>query len=335
MATIRDVSKASGLSIATVSRALRTPEKVSQTSLKKVQEVIDKLGYRPNMLSQKFRHKRANTLVVLVPNIDTQFFLRVIIGIEQVAQKNGYSVLIGDTRNSTERELAYINLVETRQADGVIQLSPHCASSSSLPRAHVPTVSAVGIENTPYPTVRIDNVAATRTVVDYLLANGHKRIGVISGLKDNPNTIIRIAGYQQSLAAAGIEFEPSLIIEGNFRLHSGLNAAENFARMDINKRPTAIICMNDEMAIGAIKGLKNYNLKVPDDISVTGFDNIELSNYSDPPLTTVSQPAVLLGEKSAELLIQLINGEQPSDSDIILPYEFIIRKSSGALKKTR
>jgi LacI family repressor for deo operon, udp, cdd, tsx, nupC, and nupG len=327
MSTIRDVSKEAGLSIATVSRALSAPEKVSKNSLKKVHEAIDKLQYRPNMLSQKFRNKTANCIVVLVPDIANLFFTRVIRGIENIAQKRGFSVLLGDTRDSSQREKEYINLVETRQADGIIQLRPYSADDSALPLPLVKAVNASGCENTPYPTVRIDNFGAAKEVVNYLISIGHKRIGVISGLQNNPHTIDRIKGYKQALAEADITFEPGLVVEGDFTLWSGLNASERFTRME--DIPTAIFCMNDEMAIGAIKGLKSKGLRLPQDISITGFDDLEVSRYCDPPLTTVAQPAEKVGEKSAELLFQLIDGQTPSQTEYVLPVEFVIRQSTA------
>ena len=328
MATIRDVSKEAGLSIATVSRAISNPEKVSKDSLKKVQKAIDKLQYQPNMLSQKFRNKRSNTIVVLVPNFSNLFFAKVIGGIEDIAQKNGYSVLLGDTRNSHQRTQDYVNLVETRQADGIIQLRPHYEGQSILPKKNVIAVNAGGCEFTPYPSVRIDNTDAAEKVISYLIDNGHRRIGVISGMPDNPHTRDRIKGYQQGLAKAGITFDDSLVTAGDFTLLSGFNAVQHFIQMP--ERPTAIFCMNDEMAIGAIKGLKQQHIQVPQDISVIGFDNLDVSNYCDPPLTTVSQPAVEIGEKAAELLFQLIHGEQPTQTEYIMPYEFVVRQSTGS-----
>lgn len=326
MSTIRDVSKEAGLSIATVSRALSAPEKVSKDSLKKVHAAIEKLQYRPNMLSQKFRNKTANIIVVLVPDIANLFFTTVIRGIESVAQKRGFSVLLGDTRDSMQREQEYINLVETRQADGIIQLRPYRADDTTLPKPLVLAVNASGCENTPYPAVRIDNVGVAKEIVNYLISLGHERIGVITGLANNPHSIDRLKGYRQALVEANIPFEPSLVAEGDFTLWSGLNASEHFTRME--KPPTAIFCMNDEMAIGAMKGLKSKGLKIPQDISITGFDDLEVSRYVDPPLTTVSQPAEKLGEKSAELLFQLIDNQQPSQTEYVLPVELVIRQST-------
>ncbi len=334
MSTIRDVSRAAGVSIATVSRALSSPDKVSKNTLKKVNAAIEELQYRPNMLSQRFRNKTANCIVVLVPDIANLFFTTVIKGIENVAQKRGFSVLLGDTRDSSNRELEYINLVETKQADGIIQLRPYAENDSALPKQSVKAVNASGCEDTPYPAVRIDNIGAAEEVVKYLISTGHRRIGIISGLPNNPHSIDRLRGYKRALNSAGIKFDPSIVTEGDFSFWSGMNASEHFIRMSDSDRPTAIFCMNDEMAIGAIKGFKAKGIRVPEQMSITGFDDLEFSRYCDPPLTTVSQPAELIGVKSAELLFQLIDGETPNQTEYILPIEFIIRQSTGVPRKT-
>ncbi len=330
MSTIRDVAKEVGCSTATVSRALSNPEKVSKASLKRIHTAIDKLQYRPNMLSQQFRNKQAKTIVILVPDIANLFFSTVISGIENVAQNKGFNVLLGDTRDSSEREANFVKLVETKQADGIIQLRPY-SEDSLLPRKFVTAVNACGCENTPYPSVRIDNIDAARQVTEYLISLGHKKIGIISGLNDNPHTIDRMQGYLLALADAGIEFDKNLVAEGDFNLWSGLNASDHFARME--EPPTAIVSMNDEMAIGAMKGLKSKGFRIPEDISITGFDDNPFSKYCDPPLTTVAQPAEKLGEKAAQLLFQLIEGESEKQSEFVLPIDFIIRQSTAPPKK--
>jgi len=175
MSTIRDVAKEVGCSTATVSRALSNPEKVSKANLKRIHAAIDKLEYRPNMLSQQFRNKQANTIVILVPDIANLFFSTVISGIENVAQSKGFNVLLGDTRDSSKREKNFIKLVETKQADGVIQLRPY-SEDSLLPKKFVTAVNACGCENNPYPAVRIDNVDAAKQIVDYLISLGHKKL---------------------------------------------------------------------------------------------------------------------------------------------------------------
>lgn len=324
MSNIREVAQLAGVSVATVSRALTTPEKVSPASLKKVREAIKTVGYRPNLLARNFRATRSFTIVVLVPDITNPFFSQVIQAIEDRAQQKGYAVLLGDTRESQKREQEYVQRVETRLADGVIQLRPQSMSPSSK---EIPWVNACGVEITPGPSIRIDNVAATKTIVEYLLSLGHKRVGVITGLKDNPHSIDRLEGYKQGLQDAGIKFDRSLVAEGDFSMWSGQGAAHQFFQLEDG--PTAICCFNDEMAIGAIQACKARGLRVPDDISVTGFDDISYARYSDPGLTTIAQPSEEIGKIALDILVRIIEGEDLSNQRVVLPTQFIIRGSTG------
>ena len=332
MSSIREVSRVAGVSIATVSRALSTPEKVSKKSLRKVQEAVEKVHYRPNMMARNFRAARSHSIVVLVPNLANLHFATVIRSLEEEAHKNGYSVLLGDTGGSEERDQEYMNLVETRQADGAIQLLAH-AKGAPPPPDHIAIVNACGAEDTPYACVRIDNAEASKTVVDYLISLGHRRIGVISGLKSNPHSIDRLKGYTQALSNAGIPFDANIVVEGDFTIASGPNAANHFAAM--KNRPTALFCMNDEMAIAAIQGLRNHDIKIPEEMSITGFDDIEFSRISDPPLTTVSQPAKEIGKVAMRTLLKKINGEGIAQETIVLPHELIVRKSTALAQKQK
>ena len=327
MSNIREVAQAAGVSVATVSRAISNPEKVSPASLKKVKDAINAVGYRPNLLARNFRAARSYAIVVLVPDITNPYFSQVIQAIEDRAQQKGYAVLLGDTRESSKREQEYVNRVETRLADGVIQLRPQSMSASTL---DIPWVNACGCVGTPGPSVRVDNIAASKTIVDHLLALGHKRIGVISGLRKNPHTIDRLEGYKQSLKEADIPFDKELIAEGDFTMWSGKNAAHHFFQQ--RELPTAICCMNDEMAIGAIQSIKAKGMCVPTDISVTGFDDINYAKYWDPGLTTIAQPAEDIGRISFDTLLRIIDGEDLSQQEIVLPTEFIVRQSTSAPK---
>lgn len=327
MSSIREVAREAGVSVATVSRALSAPEKVSKKAMAKVQRAIEAVGYRPNMLARNFRSARSYAIVVLVPDIANPFYSLVIRAIEDRAQQKGYAVLLGDTRGAPEREVEYIRRVETRLADGLLQLRPDSASTRNVIPPDIAAVNACGCEDTRGPSVRIDNRGAARTLVDYLISLGHRRIGVISGLKDNPHAIDRLAGYRESLAAHNIEFDPTLIAEGDFTMWSGLNSAVQFCNM--RERPTAVFCMNDEMAIGAMQTLKARGFRVPEDISVTGFDDIAYAKYADPSLTTMAQPAEELGKMATDMLLKLIDGEPLGQSECVLPTEFIIRKSTA------
>jgi LacI family repressor for deo operon, udp, cdd, tsx, nupC, and nupG len=327
MSNIRDVARLAGVSVATVSRALSNPEKVSDDSLEKVHNAIAQVGYRPNMLARNFRSARAYAVVVLVPDIANPFYSLFIRALEDRAQQKGYAVLLGDTRGTPEREMDYIRRVETRLADGIVQLRPSSEKSQNNIPPDIPCVNACGCEYTTGPAIRIDNRAAAKTMVSYLISLGHKRIGVISGLKDNPHAIDRLEGYKEALAEAGIPFEKDLIAEGDFTMWSGLNAAFQFCNMKV--RPTAVFSMNDEMAIGAMQTLKNQGIRIPEDMSVTGFDDIAYSKYSDPSLTTISQPAEEMGKMAMDMLLKVIEGEPLSQRECVLPTEFIIRKSTG------
>ncbi|WP_448249691.1 LacI family DNA-binding transcriptional regulator [Thalassotalea agariperforans] len=331
MSNIREVAELAGVSTATVSRAISNPDKVSEKALKKVQDAIDKIGYKPNMMARNFRFHRAYSILVLVPDLANAFFSTVVKGIEDVARTKGYSILLGDTRDSLDREKEYLRLLNTSQADGVIQLRPHREEDmSTFVNADFPVVNACGCIGTPYPTVRIDNMAAQKTVVDYLISLGHTKIAAVTGLSDNPHSIRRLEGYKQSLAQAGIPFEKSLVFEGDFSKWSGLNAATQFVHMD--NRPTAVVSFNDEMAIGLIKGFKTAGLSVPSDVSVTGFDDMEVSKYIDPTLTTISQPATELGKTAMNLLFRLLDDKEITQTEYVLPFEFLVRESTSAPK---
>lgn len=328
MSNIREVAEIAGVSVATVSRALTNPEKVSDESLKKVHAAIQSVGYRPNLLARNFRAAKSFAVVVLVPDITNPFFSQVIQSIEDRAQQRGYAVLLGDTRESSKREQDYVDRVETRLADGVIQLRPQ---SMSAIRQTIPWVNACGCEGTPGPSIRVDNIKASKTIVDHLVALGHRRIGVISGRRDNPHSIDRLQGYKKGLEQAGLPFSEGLVMEGDFTLWSGQAAASRF--FGLEQMPTAICCMNDEMALGAIQTLKSRGLRVPEDISVTGFDDIHYAKYWDPALTTIAQPAEEIGKVAMDLLLRIIEGEDLANLEVLLSTQFMVRQSTAAAPK--
>ncbi|WAJ70591.1 LacI family DNA-binding transcriptional regulator [Catenovulum adriaticum] len=325
MSNIREVAKRAGVSIATVSRAFTNPDKVSQSSLKKVMDAVDEVGYRPNMMARNFRSTKSYAVVVLVPDFANLFFSKVIRAIQETGQKHGYNILLGETRDSKEREADYLKLVETRQADGVIQLSPHIPEQELLPHPHISAVAACGACDTPYASVRMDHIAASFSIVNYLISMGHRKIGCISGLSDNPHSRDRLKGYKQALAKAGIDFDDSLLYEGNFTMQSGHDAGVYFAQL--SQRPTAVFSMNDLMAVGAIKSFKEHNIRVPQDISITGFDDLDFATYTDPALTTIRQPAEEMGKKAMLLLLQILDGKPPTQQEFILKHEFVLRDS--------
>lgn len=328
--SIRQVARQAGVSIATVSRALTTPDKVSDKTLKKVLAQVERSRYKPNLLARNFRSKRAYAVVVLVPNIANPFYAEIIRGIEQVAQQHGYAVLLGDTEGREDREAYYTGLVETRQADGLIQLHARLpkAARSAGGGLEIPLVNACEyIEDAPCPRVGIDNAAAAREMTAYLIGLGHRRIGTVLGPNSSPLTSDRLRGYKLALKSAKIAVDDSLIAQGDFTLSSGSAAtAQLFQSKD---PPTAVFCFNDEMALGALRWLKSTGRSVPQDVSVVGFDDIEFASFCDPPLTTIEQPTREIGNKAMSVLFEMLSGGKPEPALHTLPTKLIVRESAA------
>lgn len=329
MSNIREVADLAGVSVATVSRTLQQPEVVSQKTRSKVMSAIDALDYKPNLMAVKFRSGKTHNLVVLVPTVANVFFARVIAGMQTAAEECGYSLLLGNTLGDEKVELQYAKLVQTSQADGIIQLrafNPFLGESSGT--GMLPMVNACEVlDSAQFPTVSLDNQRAAKAMTSHLISLGHSRIAMIKGPNSSPLTRDRMLGYKEALSQAGMEFDESLLFDGDFSLQSGYRAAEKM--LSDNEPPTAVFCENDEMAIGAVQRIKKAGLSVPEDISVAGFDNISFSAFCDPPLTTIAQPAEEFGRTAVNLLIDVLNGKTQKALKVILPFELITRDSTG------
>ena len=331
MANIRDVADNAGVSVATVSRTLQQPERVSPKTRTKVMAAVQAVGYKPNLMAVKFRSGKTHNLVVLVPTVANVFFARVISGMQEAAAERGYSILLANTLGSNEIENHYAKMVSTSQADGLIQLRAHNPFDLTMINDNglLPMVNACEvIDNGQYPVVSLDNRAAAKAMTEHLLALGHKRIAMIKGPNSSPLTQERLNGYKDALRDADIPFDEHLLFDGDFTLQAGYNAGESISRL--SERPTAVFCENDETAIGAMQAFKQASLRVPQDISVAGFDDIAFSAFVDPPLTTIAQPAEEFGRTAVALLVDLLNGKIRKAPKVIMPFELIVRESTGA-----
>ena len=331
MVSIKDVAKLAGVSTATVSRALANPDKVQASTRDRVLTVVEQSGYVKNSLASSFRTKRAHSIVVLVPDITNSFFSNIIQGIESVARKAGYRILLGDMQNDPDNALSYGELCAQRQADGVICLGrtipfPYAKSRNSIDPNWPPLVMACEFDAViPIPGVGIDNVGAAREAVRYLAAQGHSHIAYINGPEDSPLCIDRLKGYCAGMVELGIPDTRELVYSGDFSLDSGADAAHAILAGD--KLPTAILAANDAMVIGALQVIKKQGLRVPEDISMVGFDDIKFAAYCDPPLTTIRQPRTQIGELSMQMMLDILNGVDPGLSRRELPHELVIRDS--------
>lgn len=330
MSNIREVAELAGVSVATVSRALQQPELVSLKTRNKVLAAVKQAGYKPNLMAVKFRQGKSHNLVVLVPTVANVFFARVISGMQQAAHQRQYSLLLCNTQADPQLEVSYARMVQTSQADGLIQLRANnpFAQLEFQTEGLLPMVNLCEVlDKIACPTVVLDNRAAACAMTEHLLALGHRRIAMIKGPARSPLTRDRVAGYRDALQAANVPFAEELLCPGDFTLQAGHKAAGEL--LQLAEPPSAIFCENDEMAIGAIQRLKQQGLRVPDDVSVAGFDDISFAAFCDPPLTTIAQPAEEFGSTAVNLLIDLLEGKLSKAPKVILPFELIKRSSTG------
>ena len=336
--TIYEVAKRAGVSTATVSRVLSQPDVVSPDTRRRVLRAVEQLGYTPNSAAKNLRTLRTGKLLVTVPDISNPFFSLILQGIEEAAQREGYAVLLGDTQHDAEREERYAMMLPRKEADGLIFLGHRLPkAAAALVRAMAPRCAPVvnGCEFSPrvgVPSVHIDNAKAASEAMDHLYRLGHRRIGIVTGPLVSPLSRDRLSGATARAKRAKAERD-FIVMNGDFSIESGSVAAERLlGRRD---PPTAIFCFNDEMAMGALETAKRRHVRVPDDLSVVGFDDIRFARYTDPPLTTVAQPMRAIGEGTVRLLLEILASDTAAKpGSVTLPHTLTIR-SSTAPPRTR
>ncbi|WP_263862215.1 DNA-binding transcriptional regulator CytR [Vibrio panuliri] len=330
MATMKDVAQLAGVSTATVSRALMNPEKVSSATRKRVEDAVLEAGYSPNSLARNLRRNESKTIIAIVPDICDPYYTEIIRGIEDAAMEHGYIVLLGDSAQQKKRENSFVNLVFTKQADGMLLLGTDLPFDVSKPEQKNLPPMVMACEFAPeleLPTVHIDNLTSAFEVVNYLTQLGHKRIAQISGPQDAALCQFRQQGYLQALRRAGISMNPSYSIHGNFSFEDGAKAVRQL--LTLPEPPTAIFCHNDAMAIGAIQEAKRLGLRVPQDLSVVGFDDIQFAQYCDPPLTTISQPRYEIGRQAMLMMLEILRGHDVRTGSRLLETNLVVRKSAA------
>ena len=331
--SIKEVARLANVSIATVSRCVNSPEKVTEKTRLKVQEAIRKTGYSPNTLAQSFRRGRTNLVMVVLPSIGDPFFTDVMRGIRTAAKAKGYSVLIEETQFNTMTADEIGTMLVSRQTDGIILLasmSPFGTEIlSATSRRRLPIVigcETVSPELSDLPSVHIDNVVAAKEATNYLIAMGHKRVALIYGQETSLLTRDREYGYRAAMREANLPIEEGWVVEGELTLYGAIRATRNL--LSHEHRPTAIFCANDEMAIGALHAIKSAGLTVPGDISLVGFDDSRYAEVLDPPLSTLGQPAEEIGERVMYRLCREIDDERagPQEPELV-PHKLIVRQS--------
>ena len=322
-----------GVSIATVSRCINNPEKVTEKTRLKVQKAILETGYSPNTLAQSFRRGRTNLVMVVLPSIGDPFFTDVMRGIRTAAKAKGYSVVIEETQFNTMTADEIGAMLVSKQTDGIILLASMSPFGTEIlsakSRRRLPIVigcETISPELAEFPSVHIDNVAAAKEATNYLISQGHRRIAMIYGQASSLLTKDREYGYRAAMKQARLTIEEGWVVEGELSIEGAIRATRKL--LNHQHRPTAIFCANDEMAIGCLHAVKSAGLCVPEDISVMGFDDIRYAEVADPPLTTIGQPAEEIGERVMYRLCREIeDGRNGETTPEIVPHELIVRQS--------
>lgn len=332
-ATMKDVAQKANVSTATVSRALMNPDKVSQSTRNRVEQAALEVGYLPQSLGRNMKRNESRTILVIVPDICDPFFSEIIRGIEVTAAEQEYLVLIGDCAHQNRQEKTFIDLIITKQIDGMLLLGSRLPFDAGVEEQRNLPPMVMANEFAPeleLPTVHIDNLTAAFNAVNYLHELGHRRIGCIAGPEEMPLCHYRLQGYVQALRRSGITVDPHYIARGNFTYEAGANALEQLLALPVP--PTAVFCHSDIMALGALSLAKRRGLKVPEDLSIIGFDNISLSEFCDPPLTTVAQPRFDIGREAMLLLLDQLHGHSVNSGSRLLDCELIVRGSTRKIR---
>ena len=330
MATILDVSREAGVSAATVSRVLNGKGQVSRVAARRALDAVEKLQYAPNVSARNLRRNESRIILILAPNVTNPYYTHIIAGIGKYAHQNGYSSFLCNTEGDPKQEEQVLNMLTRHQADGAILLATEQHSGWLAPYAERFALVQCSEYDPDLDIARvsIDNYEAASEAMHYLLALNHTRIGIISSVNKYASTALRMKGYLDSLQKAGIVPKEEYIrrATADYSFKSGFDAARNLLSQE--RRPTALFCISDMLALGAIASAREMGFRVPEDVTVIGFDDVEQTTMFHPHITTVAQPCFALGEKAAEMLKNQL-ARTPSPREVILPHKLIVRESSS------
>ena len=325
-ATIGQVAQAAGVSPSTVSRVLNGTAVVSEAKKRAIDEAIAQLGFVPNPIARGLAGGRTFSVGVVTQALDSPFYGTAMRGIEDELVPGGYNALFVSGHWNAAVEARCIEVLQSRRVDGVIVLTGRLTDQllKSYARMQPLVVTGRSLKAPGLFAMHFDNFEGGRLATQHLLQLGHRRIACIAGDSDHPDATERLRGYQAALEQAGIAYEPNLVVPGEYLEVSGLLAVDRL--LGTGQRFTAIFAANDQMAVGAALGLQRRALRVPEDVSIVGFDDLPTSQYAIPPLTSVEQPAYELGRLAAQGLLQMLAGGKPS---ITMPLPRLIARESS------
>lgn len=337
--SIKDIARLSGVSTATVSRTLSQPDRVSETTREAVMAVVDRHGYRVNSMARNLRRQRADSVLAIVPDLGNPFFSAIFAGLQETLSAQGTDLLVTDSRSALRGGRSLLAHLREARVDGLVCLDGGLpqAARAELKAPDIATRVVFACEwlaEGGFPSVRSDNRAGMRLAVDHLVNLGHRDIAYLSGPGGNVLDTERRAGVVEALASHGLALPGPRFGLGDFSLEAGRAAAAEF--LALTPRPTAVICASDQLAIGLASGLHARGLRVPDDVSLVGFDDIQTAEFVNPPLTTVRQDRLQIGAQAAGLLLrQLAGANCAPDKVVTLPVSLQVRGSTAAPSPAR
>ncbi|MCS6845984.1 MAG: LacI family transcriptional regulator [Caldilineales bacterium] len=338
--SIQDIAKVAGVSHSTVSRALRDSPLISLEVRQRIQRLAQEMGYTPNQVAQSLKERRTNTVGVVITSISDPFLARVVLGIEEVAQAAGIQVLLSISDNDPQREIQLIDSFHRRRVDGVISSTARIDETHlrRLVKMGIPTVlinQAVPGDAPLVRAVQVDDYASAMQAVRYLLSLGHRAIGYLGAGNRPRSNWLRLSGYRDALRMAGVSANESWIrVAPAEHRYYAEDVADGQAMLEalLPTGITAVFCYNDTVAVGALLACHQLGIAVPEQLSIVGFDDVELAQYVTPPLTTVHQPKLRLGRRAMEMLLELVE-EKPVQNEV-LPTDLVVRRSTAPAPKT-
>lgn len=333
--TLQDVADYAGVSTATVSRCLNQPEKVKAPLQEKIRKAVDELGYVPHGVARALASRRTFIIGAVVPTVDNAIFSEAIQYLQRDLTKAGYTLLLAQSSYSLEEELREVQTLLTQGVEGIVLVGEdhHQGVFDAIEQHKIPLVNLWSYNpKSKYSCIGIDNVKAGQRIAQHLVELNHQKIGVISGiLRGNDRAQQRFLGIEQYLVKQGLELSSDHLVECRYSGEQGrLAMHELIAR---HPETTAVICGNDILALGALCAARELRLSVPDNVSITGFDDIEIIAVISPALTTMNSPSRRMGVQAAEYLIQQIQSDEKSVERCELSTDLIIRETTGAMNK--
>ena len=326
--TIKDIAKAAGVSVSTVSRALNSTGRINSSSQERIREIVDEMGYKPNMAAQSLKTQRTRNIFLVVPDVTNPFYSSLAKELQAFVGKKNYILTLFNTNEALQEELNAIRTAVEISAGGIVfaSVSESMSVIMALKEAKIPTVLLNSYGACEFDTVHGEVNVGTHLATKYLIEKGHTQIAFAGASTETIIGKSREQGYIQAMVEAGLSLDRKLIFEMGFSEDAGYKAGKYF--MSLRRPPSAICCANDILAMGVLNALHEEGIKVPKQMSVTGMDDIIYSRISNPPLTTVTNDSFLFARYAFELVFQRIEGREPMEPrEIILPRELVIRNS--------